>query len=78
MSPEIFNEGMFCVLLKHVLLSLNINLKQCRQKLDTFFKFLYFADEDKLNLTELFKTKSVNRSKRRFSFKTRDDQSVKG
>ena len=35
-------------------------------------------EEDKLNLTELFKSKSVNRSKRRFSFKTRDDPSVKG
>ncbi|KAL3874670.1 hypothetical protein ACJMK2_037651 [Sinanodonta woodiana] len=30
-------------------------------------------DEDKLNLAELFKGRSVNRNKRRFSFKTRDD-----
>ncbi|XP_060574804.1 serine/threonine-protein kinase MRCK alpha-like isoform X2 [Ruditapes philippinarum] len=36
-------------------------------------------DEDKLQIAELFKGRSVNRNKRRFSFKTReDDRSGKG
>ncbi|CAC5362232.1 CDC42BP [Mytilus coruscus] len=42
-----------------------------------YFKNIHL-EEDKLNLSEIFKSKSVNRSKRRFSFKTRDDQNVKG
>ncbi|XP_052270982.1 serine/threonine-protein kinase MRCK alpha-like isoform X3 [Dreissena polymorpha] len=36
-------------------------------------------EEDKLQLTEVFKGRSVNRNKRRFSFKTREDErSAKG
>ncbi|KAL4238234.1 hypothetical protein ACF0H5_002946 [Mactra antiquata] len=43
-----------------------------------YFKNLQH-DEDKLQIAELFKGRSVNRNKRRFSFKTReDDRSGKG
>ena len=38
----------------------------------------YSAEEDKLSLAELFKGRSVNRNKRRFSFKTREDGVSRG
>ena len=41
--------------------------------------YLSHPDEDKLTIAELFKGRSVNRNKRRFSFKTReDDRGAKG
>lgn len=34
---------------------------------------VFLVEEDALAVAEIFKGKSVNRNKRRFSFKTRDD-----